>query len=209
METQYSLYSPDLRHLSDAELLYNLINDREIAEVMASELLQKSSRMITREELTAIPGIGGKMADKILIAMEFGRRMVLNKKPEQKTIKTSRDAYELIKYDLWDLQNEEMWIAVSNRKGSVIKKQRISYGGISETACDVRIIFSEVIKSKGSGLFLFHNHPSGNLIPSPNDDKLTQKIYKACMHFDIQLLDHLIIAGDKYYSYADEGRIGF
>lgn len=209
LKTQYSLYDPDLRNLSDAEILYNLINNREKAESMALSLLKNKSRIITRDDLLCLPGIGQKMADKLLMAIEFGRRMVLNSKPEPKKLSNSREAYELIKYDLWDLQNEEFWVAITDRSGSVIKKMRISYGGICETTCDIKIILSEVIKCKGSGLFIFHNHPSGKITPSEGDDKITEKIFKACKLIDTRLLDHLIVAGEKYYSYCDEMRIIF
>lgn len=209
MKTQYSLYNPDFRHLSDTEILYNIIRDWDKAETLASSLMEKKSRLITKEELTAIPGIGDKLADRILYAMEFGRRMILHKMPECKTIRSSSDAFKLMKFELWDLQNEEMWITVCNRKGTVVKKIRVSYGGTSETVCDLKIILAETIKCQGSGIILYHNHPSGSLSPSLSDDMVTEKLYKAAKLVDCSLLDHLIIAGDKYYSYSDEGRLPF
>lgn len=207
METQYSLYNPDFRHLSDTDVLYNIINDKEKAELLASSLREKNSRLISKDDLMGIVGIGEKMADKILYAIEFGRRMVLNKKPELKTIKTSNDAFQIMKFDFWDLENEEMWITICDRRGAVIKKMRVSYGGTAETSCDPKIILAEAIKCKGSGIILYHNHPSGNLTPSINDDKITERLHKAAKLIDCSLLDHLIITGDKYYSYADAGRI--
>ena len=84
---------------------------------------------------------------------------------------------------------------------------RVSIGGIAYTLADTKIILNEVIKCKGCGLILFHNHPSGSLTPSVCDDKLTENLKQACKYIDTMLQDHIIISGEKYYSYADEGRL--
>ncbi len=81
----------------------------------------------------------------------------------------------------------------------------VSKGGISGTVTDVRIILQAALKSNASGLIICHNHPSGNLNPSESDTKITQKIKEAGNVMDIQLLDHLIINDEDYYSFADNG----
>ena len=92
-----------------------------------------------------------------------------------------------------------------NRSNRVIDRMKISQGGISGTVTDVRIIMKNAVEHLASGLIVCHNHPSGNLNPSESDAKITNKIKDAGNLMDIQLLDHVIIAGNDYYSFADNG----
>ena len=84
---------------------------------------------------------------------------------------------------------------------------RISHGGITETAVDIRIIMKEALLSGATVLAVCHNHPSGNTQPSPRDDQLTQQIKKACDLMRLHFLDHVIITDGRYYSYNEEGRL--
>jgi len=84
---------------------------------------------------------------------------------------------------------------------------KISQGGVSGTVTDVRIVMKKAIESLASGLVICHNHPSGNNSPSDADIRITQKIKEAGALMDIQLLDHLIICGKNYYSFADNGAL--
>ena len=84
----------------------------------------------------------------------------------------------------------------------------VSLGGISEVGVDVRMILQGALLANASGLVCCHNHPSGNMKPSTDDDIITLKICEACKAIGIELVDHLIISKYGYYSYADEGRLG-
>jgi DNA repair protein RadC len=84
---------------------------------------------------------------------------------------------------------------------------KLSHGGLSGTVTDLRIIFKKAIEYSSSGIICIHNHPSGNLNPSESDTKLTHKIKEAGDLMDIQLLDHVIIAGNEHYSFADNGSL--
>ena len=106
-----------------------------------------------------------------------------------------------------DLPHEELWIALTNQAGKVIKRCRVSQGGTSETTADLRLILKEAINALASGLILCHNHPSGNTRPSTADDQLTERVRQAAKLMQIRLLDHLILTDGHYYSYADEGRV--
>ena len=92
-----------------------------------------------------------------------------------------------------------------NRANRVIRKVQISQGGVAGTVADPKIIFKFALEDLASGLILAHNHPSGNLTPSQADTNLTQKLKESGKLLEIQVLDHLIIAGHKYFSFADEG----
>ena len=98
-------------------------------------------------------------------------------------------------------------VLLLNRANRVLGVFNVSEGGISETVVDIRLILQSAILSNASGIILSHNHPSGNINPSQNDDIITRKIKEACKVMDIVLLDHIIITSESYYSYADKGRI--
>jgi DNA repair protein RadC len=127
---------------------------------------------------------------------------------QRRKITCSRDANDLLKEN-WNADTlehcEEFKILLLTRSNAVLGIMAVSKGGISGTVTDVRIILQAALKSNASGLIVCHNHPSGNLNPSESDTKITQKIKEAGNIMDIQLLDHLIITGEDYYSYADNG----
>ncbi len=105
------------------------------------------------------------------------------------------------------MPHEEFWILLLDRANQIIKAEHISKGGVSGTVADAKIIFKSAIEHLASGIILCHNHPSGNNKPSNSDIELTQKLRQAGQLLDIKVLDHLIIAGGKFYSFADEGLI--
>ena len=112
-----------------------------------------------------------------------------------------------IRERLCDLPHEELWVATLNRNNKVINKVKISQGGISQTVVDVRLILRAGIDSFASGLVLCHNHPSGNLRPSREDDRLTERVKETAKLMEMTLLDHIILSNAGYYSYADEGKL--
>lgn len=130
------------------------------------------------------------------------------KASERPIVKCSRDAFELF-YQSWDKDTiehvEEFKMLLLNRSNSVLGILNVSKGGISGTVTDVRIIMQAAIKANASGIIICHNHPSGNMNPSESDTKITNKIKEAGNLMDIQLLDHLIIDQEDYYSFADNG----
>ena len=106
-----------------------------------------------------------------------------------------------------DLKVEEAWVIYVNQAAKVIRKLRISIGGIASTQVDVRVIMKEALLCGATSFFLIHNHPSGNLTPSRDDDRLTGALVEAGRMMNIKVLDHLIIGNNEYFSYADEGRL--
>lgn len=106
-----------------------------------------------------------------------------------------------------DLDTEEAWILLMNRSFKLIKSQCISHGGISETAVDVRIIMREALLNNSTVIALCHNHPSGNTVPSRDDDRLTQSVKAAAETMRIHLADHVIVTDGNYYSYREQGKL--
>jgi DNA repair protein RadC len=200
--------------LSDAELLAILINsgtkDKSAVE-LGRELLSlvnnnlNSLGKLEISDLTKLHGIGLARAVTIAAALELGRRRKLSEADEASQIKCSGDVAEIFRPLLSDLAHEEFWILFLNRSNRVINRIKISQGGISGTVTDVRIIMKKAVECLASGIIVCHNHPSGNINPSESDSKITQKIKEAGNLMDIQLLDHLIISGSDYFSFADNG----
>jgi DNA repair protein RadC len=100
---------------------------------------------------------------------------------------------------------EEFWAVYLNRRSKILDKTRISIGGMTSTIADPRVIFGQALSLKASSIIVAHNHPSGSLKPSQADIDLTKKLVAAGKILDIQLVDHLIISGDNYCSFADSG----
>jgi DNA repair protein RadC len=100
---------------------------------------------------------------------------------------------------------EEFKILLLNRAGRVIGCYEVSFGGFAGTVADPKVIFAVALKSCASSIVLAHNHPSGNLKPSQSDINLTQKLIQAGKYLEINVLDHIILTREGYYSFADEG----
>ena len=140
-----------------------------------------------------------------LAAVEAYKMYSYRERKEQ--IFCSKDIFEVMKPCLTDLAVEECWVILLNQASRMIKKVRISIGGISNTAVDVRVILKEAITASASAMALVHNHPSGSVRPSREDDLLTKNLNQAAELMNIKLIDHLIFTDAAYYSYCDEGRL--
>ena len=203
--------------MSNAELLAILIGSgsRTESAVQLSRRLLHSvdnslnalGKLSVKEMIAGFKGIGEAKAVGIAAALELARRRNGSERFRQESITCSRDVYTLFYPLLCDLAHEELWIALTNRAARVIDKVKISQGGINETTADIRLILRAAIQSLACGLILCHNHPSGSARPSPQDDSLTRRLQAAARLMGMSLSDHLILAGDTYYSYADEGRL--
>lgn len=204
--------------LSDAELLAILIgsgNSNETAVQLSQRILNSVEnnlnalgKLSIQDLVSGFKGIGEAKAITICAALELGKRRNLANPILRNSIRSSRDAYNLFHPLLCDLPYEELWVALTNRAGKVIGKAKISQGGTGETSADLRIILKTAINALASGIILCHNHPSGNVRPSSQDDALTRRLDKAADLLEIKLSDHLIVSDGTYFSYADEGRLG-
>ncbi len=202
--------------LTKAELLAILIGSgtqkKSAVELMQDILhdcrdnLNTLGKMSIRE-LTEYNGIGEAKAISILAACELGKRRQRETVGERLQIGSAQNIYEYMHTFMQDLDVEEAWVLLLNQNLKLIKSQRLSHGGISETAVDVRLILKEAILSNATVLALCHNHPSGGTRPSTEDDRLTQKVKAACETMRIHFLDHVIVTDGDYYSYRDNGRI--
>lgn len=200
--------------LSDAELLAILLRtgNRHLSAIGLAQHLLKTfggslAQMAQRSihDLTTINGIGPAKAIEIVAALEIGKRRIAETNQECPSITSSREAYWAIAPVLMDLPTEEFWLITCSRSGKVTDKVKISAGGLHATVVDLKVLMRNVLSRSASNIVVAHNHPSGNPKPSTEDIKLTNKIKDACKLMDVSLLDHIIVAGNIYTSFADEG----
>lgn len=200
--------------LNETELLAIFIasGNREKSAIDIAQTLLKSCNYNLRElstlnyqQLTKIKGIGPAKAATLLALFEFANRFLTTGKRELQGIRSSQYAAEVISPLLRDLPHEECWVLYLNRANKLISKERLSIGGVSSTVVDIKIVVKRALEKLASSLILVHNHPSGNPLPGEHDKLQTKLLKEAAALFDITLLDHLIIAGDDYFSFADGG----
>ncbi len=204
--------------LSDAELLAIILGSgsrEETAVALAQRMLHTAGNNLRElgrlsiQQLMQFKGVGQAKALSIAAALELGRRHQLAELPLRPLIRSSKDAFATISPLLSDLPHEEFWILLLNRANRLIGKVRMSSGGTSGTVVEASMVFRHSILSGACSIILVHNHPSGNITPSEADLRLTRKLVRAGQTLDIAVLDHLIIGGNHYYSFADEGHMSF
>ena len=208
------LLQKGIQSLSDAELIAILIGsgNRDMSAVELSKyILSENSNNLNNiakksvQELINFKGIGEAKAISILSALELGKRRESSEVEERNKITSSKDVFLLLNSKYKDLPYEEFWVIFLNRSNKIIHKERMSQGGVSGTVVDIRIILKKAIENLASSIILSHNHPSGQLKASKQDLTLTQKLKEAAKLIDVSVLDHIIVADNKYYSFADEG----
>jgi DNA repair protein RadC len=201
------------RALTDAELIAILIGSgsrTETAVELSKRILHHYDNDLNKlakasiQELSNFRGIGEAKAISIIAALEIGRRRDDTEIKAVESILSSKDAYNLMRRHLVDLNHEEFWIILLGRSSKILSKELISKGGLSGTVADPKIIFHVALQHQASGIILIHNHPSGNLKPSQLDISLTKRLSEAGRILDIQILDHLIISDTGYFSFGDE-----
>lgn len=202
--------------LSNAELLAILIGSgstKESAVSLMQRVLNDCDNNLNTlgkrsiHELMTYNGVGEAKAITILAACELGKRRQQAQAAERKDLGSATAVYNYMHPQMQDLDVEEAWILLMNQNYKLIKPMRISHGGITETAVDVRIIIKEALLCNTTVLALCHNHPSNNPRPSRDDDQLTQRVKKACELMRIHFMDHIIITDGAYYSYYEQGRL--
>ena len=202
--------------LSNAELLAILIGSGtpqvSAVDLMKNVLASCHSNLntlgkMTIRDLEACKGIGPAKAITILAACELGKRRAREKAEERTDLGSATAIYNLMHPKMQDLDVEEFHILLMNQHFKLIREVRISHGGITETAVDIRVIMREAILNNTTVLAACHNHPSGNTHPSRQDDQLTERIRKACDIMRIYFLDHVIVTDGSYYSYREQGKL--
>ena len=209
--------SQGIRSLSNAELLAIIFGSglpgksviSMSQEILAScdNRLSRLSRLSIHEMKKKFKGVGTAKAISLAAAFELGLRTRDEDAALDPQIKCSTDIYNIMRTKLERLEYEEFWILYLSRSNRIIYEECMSKGGVSGTITDIRLILKRALELLASGIILVHNHPSGNLRPSPDDDRITTKTKEAAKLLDINVLDHLIITPTSYFSYNDNGRL--
>lgn len=196
------LFEDEKRFVSDSDVIYGVVRKKEIAE--------KVEKILDCEDYISIDEICDELTPArrkmVYAVIELYKRLQERKRNLQQ-VRTSEDIYRIMYRHMADLHVEECWAVFLNQAAKVIRKVRVSRGGLAATQVDVRVILREALKVEATSLILCHNHPSGNTRPSGDDDRLTTTLHQAAKTLNIRLLDHVIVVQGDYYSYADEGRI--
>ena len=202
--------------LSNAELIAILIGSgtkNETAVALSKRILASTNNNLNElgkvsiKQLMKFKGIGEAKAVSIAAALEIGRRRQNEKAMVKAKILGSQEVFNLLQHLIADLPHEEFWIVYLNNSNKVIHKAQLSKGGITGTLVDIRLVMKQALEFGAVSLVLAHNHPSGTLKPSEADKKITKKLQKASEALDIRVLDHVIIAQNNYYSFADNNLI--
>lgn len=162
----------------------------------------------SRQELMLTPGIGRVKAFQIEAVLEIMRRYNLETLGDRFTIRSAADIFRYMHPKAAPLSVENIWLLMLNRKNALIECRTISQGGSSATVFDLKTILRNVILTPNiESVAMVHNHPSGSLSPSPQDDQITRQLKDGCQYLGIKMLDHVIVTQDGYYSYNDNNRL--
>lgn len=198
--------------LSNSELLAILLRSgdtRQTAVDLAKRLLSlhnhslKTLSTLSYEELCTVKGVGPSKASTIMAAFEIANRISGERSEPSPQITCAEEAFHLMRHHFHNLRHEECWVLYLNKQNRVIHQECISKGGTHSTILDPKIIIKIGVEKLASGFILFHNHPSGNPKPGEEDRRQTKLLRDASSMLDISLLDHIIISGEKYYSFSE------
>jgi len=200
--------------LSDAELIAILLRSgtkSESAVDVARNLLSTCENNLNQlsemhlNKLLKVNGIGKVKAITLLVAFELGKRCRAAVVERRRKIVIPPDLLELMQAKNACLINEEFWVVFVNQGSFLLGLENFGRGGLTSTSVDIRLILMKALELKATGLFLCHNHPSGDIEPSKYDLLLTKQLKEAALLMSIQLLDHVVICKESYYSFLENG----
>ena len=202
--------------LTKAELLAILVGSGtpnvSAVELMKSVLSSCGNSIselskLSVDDLRCFKGIGEAKALTIMAACELWKRRVGEELAGPVCITSSKDLYNYFHPIMCDCSIERCYVLLMNTRNRVIDHILISSGGFTSTAVDIRVVIREALMKRATAVALCHNHPSGNVNPSRDDDNLTKSLQDACRVMNIRMLDHIVITDGAYYSYNDELRM--
>ncbi len=200
--------------LSDAELIAILIQSgtkdnsavdiaRDILKMGGNNLIELGK--LKPKDLKKLKGIGDARATTLMAALELGRRRQISAGMAQTRLQSSKDAADILIPLMQDLSLEHFCVLFLAASNKLIHYEFVSVGGLTSTTVDMKVIFKTAIQYLAARIIVAHNHPSGNPRPSTADKQITNKLLTGAKALDIQLVDHIIIAEERYFSFADAG----
>ena len=158
-------------------------------------------------EMCGINGIGPAKAAQIKAALELGKRLFMEDTKTRNKVESSEDVYKIFHPHLRNLDREVFKIVLLTTRNTIIEEKTVFEGSLTESIVSPREIIKEAINQSAASIVFVHNHPSGNPQPSEEDKRVTKHLKAACEVVGIQVLDHIIIGSNDYYSFADSGLI--
>ncbi len=199
--------------LSNAELMAILLRTGSgglTALDVARNLLAEADNSLNAllrmpvDRMKRVKGIGPAKAVTLCAAFELGRRGQASAKPVA-PFTSARQVADLMGPLMRDLPHETCWVLYLDGGRNLISKEQVSSGGLNATWVDVRMILKSALDKRACELIVVHNHPSGNHKPGQQDRLLTRSLQEAAKVVDIHLVDHVVIGGNSYYSFAEDG----
>lgn len=199
--------------LSDAELLAVLLGTGARSEpvvVLASRVLHEVGGIAALARvgpglLEQVVGVGPTKASRIVAAVELGRRVLARPLPRGARIGSSRDVDAALRPRLADAEVERFVAIALDAKNRPLGELEIARGGLSACPVSPADVFRTLLREAAAGVIFVHNHPSGDPSPSPDDVALTERLQKAGALLGVQVLDHVIIGREGYFSFLDSG----
>ena len=162
----------------------------------------------TGNELQRVPGVGGARAAQVLAAVELGRRTLIRQPADRPQLLTPRDVAMFLLPEFGARPVEQFGVVLLDAKHRLVRTTVLTVGTLDRSVVHPREVFREAAAARAAGIVLFHNHPSGDPTPSPDDVAVTRAIVQAGKLLDVQCLDHLVIGRDRYVSLKERG-LGF
>lgn len=212
----YKVYNHGFDTLNAVELLSLIIGQgkdpraalrqsRQLLNICGGSLRDLSTRRTA--ELEVVQGVDPTKALALQAAFELAKRLQTEAAADRPDFGSADAVWRYFRPTLGTADHEEAHALLMNNRLQLIKAVRLSSGGLTETAVDVRCILREALLHNATALTLIHNHPSGNPRPSRDDDQITSKLKRACETMRMYMVDHVIITDAQYYSYSEEGKL--
>lgn len=195
--------------LSDSEIITLLIgsghrghNAKSIACAL-SHLLSGGCREPTFSDLTSVPGVGTAIASRLCASFELGRRVFI---PRGTKIRTPGDAFTAVRH-LGDRNQEHFLVLTLNGAHELIRTNLVSIGLVNRTVIHPREVFAPALEDRAAAVIVAHNHPSGNLEPSADDQEVTERLRDSGALLGIRLLDHVVFSSERFFSFLESGKL--
>ena len=194
------------------ELLLTLGTPRKDCKQSAKDALKRFGSLkavleAEPAELKEIKGIGDNNVFGLKIAQSVSRRYLADRIIDQDFIRSADEVIDYLKHNLRDKSREVFLVIYLNGRNQILKMEELFQGTLTTSAVYPREVVKRALVNDAAALVFVHNHPSGNPNPSKDDLTITKKLKEAAQAIDVSVHDHLIIAGNDVYSFADHGLI--
>lgn len=192
------------------EIILTCVIPRKDTKEMAWELVRRFKNVsgvfeASREELLTIPGIGPKSAQILVLFRPACAAYLKNRLARRSVLNNPQLVADFCRLRLAGKSHEMVYVLYVNDRNQLLAEKTVSLGSINESPVYPRRVVEEALACHASGCILVHNHPSGDVTPSPEDRALTEKILQTTRTVDLRFLDHIIVGQEGHYSFRETG----